>query len=85
MIIEGVKLMMLGMGVVLVFLLILYAVIELSSLILKGYTEKEVAFENMGRASLAAQYKKSASGVIDDDTVTAAVISAAISRFRSEG
>ncbi len=84
MVIEGVKLMMLGMGVVFIFLLILYVVIELSSLIFKGYTEKEIVFESRRRASLAPQFKKSPSEVHDDDAVLTAVISAAISRYRSD-
>ncbi len=84
MIIEGFKLMLLGMGVVFIFLLILYGVVELSARVLKGYTEKEIAFENQSRIDMASQSQKSISDDNENDTALTAIISAAISRYRNE-
>ena len=69
MIIEGLKLMVLGMGVVFIFLLILYAIISVSAIILKPFTDSELAIQHQIQSESAQKYKPSVTENEEDETV----------------
>ncbi|WP_299981295.1 OadG family transporter subunit [Desulfobacula sp.] len=78
MIVEGLKLTMLGMMVVSSFLVLLLIIIHLSAKLLKPYTEKET--------SLVTSHRPSGTGEgtsPDDNRRLTAVISAAIAAHRA--
>ena len=77
MIIEGLKLAMLGMTVVFIFLVLLILIVHLSTWLLKSYTEKEQA------AAAAKPRKKASPSGLDDQKLTA-VIAAAIAAHRAK-
>ena len=78
MIVQGLKLTMLGMGVVFSFLALLLIVIHLSAKLLKPYSEKEALPVTPQRPSSARAGKSP-----DDDRRLTAVISAPIAAHRS--
>jgi len=76
MIVEGFKLAALGMSVVFLFLILLILLVQLSSYLLKAYTEKEKAVvdENTGKTGF---------GPRPDERKLIAVVTAAIATHRS--
>jgi sodium pump decarboxylase gamma subunit len=75
MIFEGVKLAILGMGVVFIFLLLLIFFIYLSSKILRKYTEQEINASTIGSRS---------QGSLMQDKKLLNVIGAAISKYKNK-
>ena len=78
MVIEGLKLTVLGMGMVFIFLVLLVSFIHLTSYLLAGITQKELAFleeESMKNASTQKG---------GDKSTLVAVIAAAISAYRKD-
>jgi len=80
MIIQGLKLTVLGMGVVFCFLVLLFALISLSSKLLAPFTKKEISLANIKKPVRARAGKKKGS---DDTLKLTAVISAAIATHRT--
>jgi sodium pump decarboxylase gamma subunit len=80
MIIQGLKLTVLGMGVVFCFLVLLFALISLSSKLLAPFTKKEISLANIKKPVRARAGKKKGS---DDTLKLTAVISAAIATHRA--
>ena len=78
MIVQGLKLTMLGMGVVFSFLVLLLIVIHLSAKLLKPYSEKEASPVTSLRSPSARAGKPP-----EDNRRRIAVISAAIAAHRS--
>ncbi len=78
MIVQGLKLTMLGMMVVFSFLVLLLIVIHLSTKLLKHYSEKEASSFTSRRPSGAWERKSP-----DDNRKLIAIISAAIAAHRS--
>ena len=78
MIVQGLKLTMLGMGVVFSFLVLLLIIIHLSAKLLKPYSEKEASSVTSHRPSSARAGKPP-----DDNRRLTAIISAAIAAHRS--
>ncbi len=78
MIVQGLKLTMLGMGVVFSFLVLLLIVIHLSAKLLKPYSEKEASLVTSHRPSSAMAGKPS-----EDNLRLIAIISAAIAAHRA--
>lgn len=77
MIIEGIKLTVIGMTVVYVFLVLMVMIIHLFSKLLKSYTEKEAALLD------SQSRKKKRPSLSDDNKKIAAIISAAIAAHRA--
>lgn len=78
MIVEGVKLTLLGVGVVYLFLTLLVVVIKISSRVLKSYTEREEA------AYMAVPVQRTANRRAEDEQQRImAVISAAVAAHRA--
>ena len=77
MIIQGLKLTLVGMIVVFSFLILLLILIHLSAKLLKSYTQKEALLVTSSRPSLALK-----KNLLDDNRKLAAVISAAIAAHR---
>ena len=77
MIIQGLKLTLLGMIVVFSFLILLLILIHLSAKLLKSYTEKEALLVTSSRPSLFR-----GKNLFDDNRKLTAVISAAIAAHR---
>ena len=82
MIIEGVKLMLLGMGVVFVFLFLLYIVILFSSVALRSFTEKELKAMTRQKKEKVVSRMGSATGEAEDQNLLTAIITAAIETHR---
>ncbi len=82
MIIEGVKLMLLGMGVVFVFLFLLYIVILVSRVALRSFTEKELKSMALQKKEKVLSRMGSITSETDDQNLLTAIISAAISAHR---
>ncbi len=83
MVAEGIKLMSLGMGVVFIFLLLIFAVVSIFSIFLKPYSYAEIAAghpsrQDEGRKRGSLLSPKAGAG----DTQLIAVISAAVSKYR---
>ena len=78
MIVQGLKLTMLGMGVVFSFLALLLIIIHLSAKLLKSYSEKEASPVTSLRPSSVRAGK-----FPDDNLRLTAIISAAIAAHRS--
>ncbi len=77
MIVQGLKLTMLGMMVVFLFLFLLLMIIHFSAKLLKPYTEKEVLLDTAHRPSGAGEVRSP-----DDNRKLTAIISAAIAAHR---
>jgi len=82
MIIEGIKLLILGMGVVFSFLLLLYAAISYSSVVLSSFTENEIQVLEKKRLEQAQSKKSTQKPVSNDNTLITAVITAAVNAYR---
>ncbi len=78
MIVQGLKLTMMGMSVVFSFLALLFIVIHLSAKLLKSYSEKETSPATTHRPSSAMAGKPP-----EDNRRLTAIISAAIAAHRS--
>ncbi|MBU1342909.1 MAG: OadG family protein [Proteobacteria bacterium] len=78
MIIQGLKLTLLGMMVVFSFLILLLIIIHLSAKLLKPFTKKEASALTSHKPSRAREKKTT-----DDNLKLTAIISAAISAHRS--
>ncbi len=77
MIVQGLKLTLLGMIVVFSFLFLLLIIIHLSAKLLKPYTEKEATLVTSNRPFVAGEGK-----IPDDNHKLAAIVSAAISAHK---
>jgi len=77
MIIQGLKLTLVGMIVVFSFLILLLILIHLSAKLLKSYTQKEALLVTSSRPSVAR-----GKNLFDDNLKLTAVISAAIAAHR---
>lgn len=77
MIIQGLKLTLVGMIVVFSFLVLLLILIHLSAKLLKSYTQKEALLVSSSRPLLARE-----KNLFDENRKLAAVISAAIAAHR---
>jgi sodium pump decarboxylase gamma subunit len=85
MIFEGIKLMVIGMGTVMVFLLLMICCINYVAYLTKGVAARELEAIRRDRELLAASRKKAQKAAIDshqDDDI--AVIAAAVAAFESE-
>ena len=84
MVYEGIKLLTIGMGVVFIFLAILYVLTVVISAVLKGVTEGELADQNRQSKRTQSQPNGSASNVLPTDVHNRliAIISAAVASHR---
>ncbi len=83
MIIEGLKLMLLGMGVVFTFLILLYYAVSALGIILQPYTQKELALLVAARQKERLPKPASGKQMDADNGNLIAVISAAVAAHRN--
>lgn len=87
MILEGIKLMILGISMVFLFLMLLNIGINVMGRLFKGEAERELneaAAEQAKMAADAAKKAKAKSASNSDNGIITAVISAAIAKFKAE-
>lgn len=83
MILEGLKLMLVGMTTVLLFLIAMIMLIQLVSYLTRGVAQRELdAIEEERKQRVAARQKKKATAENADEDI--AVIAAAVTAFEAE-
>lgn len=83
MILEGLKLMLVGMSTVLLFLIAMIMIIQLVSYLTRGVAQRELeAIEEERKQKAAARQKKKATAGNADEDI--AVIAAAVAAFEAE-
>lgn len=82
MILEGIKLMFVGMTTVVLFLILMIFLIQLVSRLTKTATEKELEAIRLERELLARSKKEKLSQQSDDDEIAA--IAAAVAAYEAE-
>ncbi|MDO5673463.1 MAG: OadG family protein [bacterium] len=85
MVVEGLKLMVLGMGVVYIFLALLVVIMHINARLLRGVTERELQAPADPRAAKRKQEKHiKAKAHTDEKQRVVAVIAAAVAAHRTK-
>ena len=83
MIIEGLKLMVLGMGVVFIFLILLYVIVAVMAILLKSTSQVELAATTgQSMSTNVTNSQEAVPAVLMEDSRIAAAITAAVAHHR---